>query len=164
MLLYRNITRIDNATNRTHAWVVIVQRKGETARRYFSDTIHGGRQEALAAAIVHRDILLSCHSQFEYYLWFSSRLRKNNTSGIPGVGRYERPIASNNRRGSAYWIAAWTDEHGKSHARKFSVSIHGERRAKHLAIAERERQLLRVSALKKNIWPNIANPDGFTAS
>ena len=46
-----------------------------------------------------------------------------------------------------YWIAAWTDEHGATRQRKFSVARYGEEEAKRLAIAEREYQLKRVCAI-----------------
>lgn len=148
MARQRNITRIDNDTKRTHAWLVTVQRRGEIVVRSFSDGIYGSKRKALAAAVAYRDLLLSRHSQFEHQVWVRSRLRKNNTSGIPGVGRYEVLANPNTGRREAFWLASWVNEHGLSRKRKFSVSCHGERHAKRLAIAERERQLLHVCAIK----------------
>jgi hypothetical protein len=86
----------------------------------------------------------------EHQLWIRTRLRKNNTSGIPGVCRYERAsVASKStERRFAYWLAFWVNEHGQSRQRKFAVSVHGERQAKALAIAERARQLKRVCNIK----------------
>jgi len=145
---HRNIKRIDDDTTRTHSWVVIVQRRGESHLRWFTDGIYGGKEKALAAAIEHRDFLVSSHSESEQNLWVRTRLRKNNTSGIPGVGRYEALANPNTGRYNIFWLASWIDEYGRSRKRKFYVSRYGERLAKQLAIAERERQLLRVCVLK----------------
>ena len=66
----------------------------------------------------------------------SEVVRRNNRSGIPGVSfkvlRAGHP---------GYWIAT-TYTTGKGTANKaFSVAEHGYEKAKHLAIAERERQM-----------------------
>jgi hypothetical protein len=148
MARQRNITRVDNDTTRTHGWVVTVQRRGAIIVRSFADGIYGGKKKALAAAAAYRDLLLSHHSQFEHQVWVRSRLRKNNTSGIPGVGRYEVLANPKNGRREAFWQASWVNEDGLSRKRKFAVSRYGEHHAKRLAIAERERQLLRVCAAK----------------
>jgi hypothetical protein len=75
-------------------------------------------------------------------------LRKNNTSGIPGVGRYEVVADSKTGRRQVFWLAFWVDESGVRRQRKFFISIYGDRRAKRLAMAERKRQLNRVGAIK----------------
>ncbi len=148
MPLHRNISRIDNDLKGMHAWIVTVMRQGEIVTRPFSDGVYGGNKEALAAAIAYRDSVLAQHSQFEHQLWVRSRLRRNNVSGIPGVGRYEGFASRKAKHRTAFWLASWIDEEGRSRKRKFSVSKYGERHAKQLAIAERERQLHRVCALK----------------
>ena len=150
MARHRNITRVDDDTNRTHRWLVTVQRRGEILVRSFADGVYGGKRKSLAAAVAYRDLLLSRHSRFEHELWARSRLRKNNTSGMPGVGRYEVLVNPRNGRREAFWQAAWVNEQGLSRKRKFAVSRYGERLAKRLAIAERERQLLRVCAAKSD--------------
>ena len=125
-----------------------MQRKGEIIINLFSDGIYGGKQKALKAAVAHRNTLLSQHSPLEHQLWVRSRLRKNNTSGIPGVGRYNVLDNPNTGHRSVFWLASWVNENGASRKRKFYVSCYGERQAKRLAIAERERQLNRVCAAK----------------
>jgi hypothetical protein len=118
-------------------------------RRTFSDSVYGGKEEALAAAIAYRDQLLSCHSYFDYQIWKRTRLRKDNTSGIPGVGRYDC-IDSRKRHEvhNVFWRAAWRDEDEVKHGRKYYVSCYGEIQAKRLAIAEYEHQLFRVCRIK----------------
>ena len=144
----RNIVRIDNPVNHTHGWTVRLQRHGSNTAKVFSDGVHGGKSKALRAAIEYRDAWLSQHPVVEHHLWVCTRLRKNNTSGIPGVGRYDVLANANTGRRNVFWMASWTDEHGFSCHRKFYVSRYGEREAKRRAVAERESQLHRVCAIK----------------
>ncbi len=146
----RNIKRVDQTANRTHAWFVTLQRWNQIHTKIFSDALHGGKRKAFKAAIAYRDALLNQYSTLEHQLWVRTRLRKNNTSGIPGVCRYERAgvAAKFNEHRFAYWLASWVNEFGQTRQRKFAVSVHGERQAKALAIAERARQLKRVCDIK----------------
>jgi hypothetical protein len=142
----RNITRLDHDANGDHGWVVTLQRKGAIIVKRFSDGIYGGKRKALKAAVEYRDSFLARDKPFDHQIWIRTRLRKNNKSGIPGVLRYE---ITNARAGSVrtFWIAAWTNEHGVTRQRKFSVALYGEEEAKLLAIAERDYQLRRVVAI-----------------
>jgi hypothetical protein len=133
----RNITRVDHEASRTHAWRVTVQRHNDIAVKTFSDAIYGGKRKALKAAEAYRDELLRRYSPYAHAIWVRTRLRRNNTSGIPGVGRYEQ--LDNPKTGSVrvFWLASWVNEQG-----------YGELHAKRLAVAERERQLSLVCATK----------------
>jgi hypothetical protein len=144
----RNITRVDHEASRTHAWRVTVQRHNDIAVKTFSDTIYGGKRKALKAAEAYRDELLRRYSPYAHAIWVRTRLRRNNTSGIPGVGRYAQ--LNNPKTGSVrvFWLASWVNEQGDGRKRKFAVSYYGERQAKRLAVAERERQLNLVCATK----------------
>lgn len=144
----RNIRRFENAAKNTWAWLVQVQRNNRIVIKCFSDGVHGGKRKALQAAINYRTQLLADGPFYEYQVWLRSILRRNNTSGIPGVGRYERSANPKTGRRSAFWLASWIDEYGAGRKRKFSVLRHGERKARQLAIAERERQLKRVCTVK----------------
>ena len=137
----RNIRRIDNAQKRTWAWLVQVQRNCEIDIKMFSDGVYGGKRKALLAAIAFRDQLLAKESFYDYQIWRRSILRRNNTSGIPGVARYEKIANPATGRRDIFWLASWVDEYGASRKRKFSVLRYGERKAKQLAIAAREQQL-----------------------
>lgn len=143
----RNIVRIDHEASRTHAWRVTLQRRNEIIVKPFSDAVHGGKRKALKAALEYRDYLLRQYSAFEHQVWVRTRLRKNNTSGIPGVARYEVLANPHTGRREAFWLASWVNEVGASRKRKFYVSCYGERQAKRLAIAERNQQLNRVCAI-----------------
>ena len=88
----------------------------------FSDNIFGGKQKALSAALEYRDALIFAAPSAEHNLWHRTIVRRNNTSGIPGVGLYKRP------NGSEKWVACWIDENGIRKSRTFSVNIYGKRK------------------------------------
>lgn len=138
----RNIRRMDDDSRSTHAWIVQVQRRSNIIIKMFSDSIFGGKQEALSAALEYRELLTMAPSLAEHNLWHRTIVRRNNTSGIPGVGLYRRP------NGTERWVAFWIDENGIRKSRSFAVNIHGKQRAKQLAIAERQRQLKRLFEIK----------------
>jgi hypothetical protein len=140
----RNITRIDNDVNHTHAWVVIVQRNNHCVRQYFSDGVYGGKRKALAAAKVFHTQVLEAVSAYEYHLQRRSIVRCNNSSGVSGVGRYDQLANPNTGRRTIYWLAYWDDVDGIRKSRKFSVLKYGERAAKKLAITERATRLHEV--------------------
>ena len=140
----RNIIRIDHEASRTHAWRVTLQRCNDIIAKTFSDSIHGGKRKALKTAVEYRDELLRHYSPFAHAIWVRTRLRLNNTSGIPGVGRYEVVANPYTGRRQVFWLASWANEGGARCQRKFFISSYGERQA----IAERTRQLNHVCAIK----------------
>ena len=148
MKKYINIRRFDTDINHTHAWLVQVQRQGGIFIKMFSDRLYGGKQKALNAAIEFRDNTLTAVSNYKYHYQRRSILRRNNTSGIPGVGHYENISNPNTKNVAIFWAAFWDDEFGVRRQRKFAVSRYGERKAKKLAIAEREKRLKEVCAAK----------------
>ncbi len=139
----KNIRRIDNEAKATYAWLVQVQRGEKTTIKMFSDGVYGGKRKALQAAIEYRDLFLSSVDHFKYRMWLRTILRSNNSSGIPGVARY---VSVDQKTGNtwAFWLASWIDEHGISRKRKFSVLRYGERKAKKLAMTEREEKLKEI--------------------
>lgn len=144
----RNIIRIDHERSRTYGWRVTLQRKGKIIVKTFSDGVYGGKRKALNVAVDYRSVLLRRHSTFDHQLWIRTRLRRNNTSGIPGVGRYDVLANPNTGRRSTFWLASWVNDHGASRKRKFYVSHYGERQAKRRAVIERENQLILVCTIK----------------
>lgn len=134
-----HIHRIDHAPKRTHAWLVQVQCRRKITIRSFADGRYGGRRAALQAAIRFRDAALNGAHDKSYQLWRRSRKRRNNTSGIVGVGRY---ISRERRRQGIIervsWQAFWDGPDSRRHSRKFSVNLYGERRARALARRARE--------------------------
>ena len=114
----RNITRIDRLT--TGGYLVRVMRKGKLRSEYFPDEDYGGKRKALLAARNHRD---SLEIKLKGYTsrQLSSKIRSNNTSGMPGV-RYVEEVdkrwASQPKYG--YWIAQWSPEKGVRKTKRFS--------------------------------------------
>lgn len=136
----RSIVRIDQDKPRSqHAWQVRIIRTDGSFTRLFSDSKHGGRKGALAAAIKCRDTELKkrpAKSSYEQAL----QVKANNTSGIVGVRRGVRKV----RRGKKVWsydvwVATGTPISGApSKTRYFSIEALGERKAKAAAIAQRK--------------------------
>ena len=95
--------------------------KHDIAAKTFSDAIYGGKRKALKAAEAYRDELLRRYSPYAHAIWVRTRFRRNNTSGVPGVGRYEQ--LDNPKTGSVrvFWLASWVNEQGDSRKRKFPV-------------------------------------------
>jgi hypothetical protein len=138
----RNIRRIDNPARSTYAWLVQVQRRQHIISKMFSDSIYGGKDKALTAALTYRDALILAAAPAEINLWRRTIIRRNNTSGIPGVGLYKT------ESGAEKWVAYWTDEHGIRRSKNFAVNAHGKRKAKQLAITARKEQLARIFEIK----------------
>jgi hypothetical protein len=142
------VTRVDRPNTRLEGWLVEVWQEGRRIRRYFSDLRLGGRRRAHAAA---RQFALGVGDRSEFLpLLRRLKPRKNSRSGIPGVSRYE-----GQGRGP-FWLAYW-DENGRKIQRKFSVSIHGEERARALAIKARrnavKEHVKRLAQLRKHDAP-----------
>ena len=94
MTLPCNIVCIDHEVSRTHAWRVTLQRHNDIVAKTFSDSIYGGKHKALKIVVAYRDERLRQYSHYAHAIWLRTRLRRNNTSGIPGVGRNEEGINS----------------------------------------------------------------------
>lgn len=128
----QGIYRVDSPKNGTYAWIVVLTRNRESFRKHFTDGVHGGRDPALAAAIAYRDEIVGRFAPLKRSEYVSV-LRKNNTSGFPGV-RLNRDAEGN----PLYWAASWVPRAGaKAKVVKFSVAKYGFDRAKELAVRAR---------------------------
>ena len=85
---HHHLQRIDDERSRTHAWRAQVQRRHRIVIAHFSDNLHGGKRAALKAALRYREAMLKELHDQRYPLWRRNRKRRNNTSGVVGVGRY----------------------------------------------------------------------------
>ncbi len=146
---HRNISRYDDARKHTYGWLVTLQRNHKIHKKFFSDSVYGGKRTAFRVALQYRNTLIEILTPGRYHLWRRTIRRRNNSSGIVGVGRYDQVVNRHTDQHRVFWLAYWDDENGKRRQRRFSVLLHGERKAKQLAIAERKRQLKAVlSAMK----------------
>jgi AP2 domain len=139
---HHHICRVDRESRGAHGWSVQVQHNGQIVRRYFSDSVHGGKRKALQVAIACRDALLEQLWHGRYTLWRRQCKRRNNTSGIVGIARYiAREMVGDKEVERISWHAFWNSADGKQRSRKFSVNKYGETRAKTLACAARRQAL-----------------------
>ena len=136
--------RFDHDEKSDHGYLVHLSRQGVLHRKRFADSLHGGKSGALKAARAWRNVIIDTypHLSREQY---AQILRKNNTSGTPGV------FAMKNAAGEitgwmAHWLLPGSD---RKVSRKFANSLHGAARAKQLAIAARENG---VAGLNQEAW------------
>ena len=133
----RNITRIEveNRDGNVYGgWEVRIQRKSKVRSKFFSDLNHGGKRAALRAAKEYRDQIEILYPKQTV----AQKARKRSTrnkSGVVGVRLHEQK----DRRGDYeytywYWVAQWTDGHGKRKTRSFSVHQYGDDEAYRLAV------------------------------
>ncbi len=132
------ISRLEFSDGRTRGWMVRLIRRGEAIRTMFSDSQHGGKTKALAAARAYRDEI-----EREIPTWtrreLAQQLRARNTSGIAGVSRRVKKA----RRGEKVyeyevWTASGSPSPGQRKVRDFPVSVWGKD-AMEMAIEQRLR-------------------------
>ncbi|MCR6655745.1 MAG: hypothetical protein NVV63_07995 [Opitutus sp.] len=136
-----NITRIDvEKPHSQHCWEVkIVRKHGESFHKSFSDSKHGGKNGALAAAIRCRDEEIKKRpalNSFEQAI----RLKKSNRSGTVGVRLGTKVV----RRGTSEWVypgyvvTGTPVSGGKPKTKYFTFKSYGsEKAAKAAALGQR---------------------------
>ena len=134
----RNLSRIDRETV-GGGYLVRVMRKGKRVTQFFSDSDHGGKRGALAAAKAHRDQL---ESKMRGYTakQLSQKQRSNNTSGTVGVRKvFETDYRWESEPTYGYWVAQWSPKKGVRKTRRFSIEKYGDTEAYRLAVQARKR-------------------------
>jgi len=135
------------------AWFVRTQRGGVKVTKYFGDRAWGGTAPALAAAIDWRDRQPWYHGQPPQPARGRGGPRGPRSGwktppAVADLDRYERWITLDGEtRLCAFWVASWTDTHGKTWTRKFSVNFWGEDVARQKAQAFRIQYQRQVQAL-----------------
>ena len=135
------IHRVDQASTRTHSWLVTIQRRGHIYNRHFSDRLHGGKRKALEAAKAYRARLVSQLKPLTRQELCAIR-KTNNRSGVSGVIRVdvlEKIRGRLYRR--IYWDVQWPIGNGRARHKKFSVKKYGERGAFLRALKARKQAL-----------------------
>jgi hypothetical protein len=136
------IRRIDNPLTRTHSWHVSIQRRKKIITRHFSDGVYGGEEESYQAALAFWHETDQAQPQI-LRMEYADILRKNNTSGVPGVSKHKSD-------GREYWNARWPTSVGESKSAKFSVAKYGDQKAFELALAARKAGLENLDEPYKN--------------
>lgn len=132
------ISRLDQPSAGTHGWQVRLQRKGVRYGRFFSDSVWGGSEGALAKARQFRDRLLA-HTKRGTSKGVSPRSHTTpatrNRSGVVGVTR----IVQRSANGVEYhfWQASWTSPEGTRESIRYSVLKYGDSEAFRLACRAR---------------------------
>jgi hypothetical protein len=130
------ICRIDQPEKYNHGFFVRMQRRGKIQSAFFSDKVHGGRAQALAAAQKHQRKLaarLGTPVRMSRRSWAEIQRRKGR-SGILGV---QKLVDRRSRKPRIYWKATWSPEPYVVARKQFSVRKFGARKAKRLAIRAR---------------------------
>ncbi len=136
----RNISRIETTgtSGKVYGgWEVRIQRRGDKTEKFFSDNACGGNRAALNEAKAFRDRIekrLETYSVAE----MAESPSQRNESGVVGVRLHQQK----DKRGDYayhywYWIAQWTDGHGRRRTRSFSCHTYGDEDAYRLACEAR---------------------------
>src|ERR1019366_1450147 len=118
------ICRIDQPSHRTHGFFVRLQRKGRMHTAFFTDKMHGGQEQALAAAQEYCRKLaakLGTPVQMSRRAWAEIRRRKGS-SGIVGV---QKSVDRRVKRPRLYWKATWRAKAFGGRGRRFSAKKFG---------------------------------------
>lgn len=133
----KGITRFDLDNRR--GYMVRIARSGNRVHQYFSDSKHGGKRKALAAAKAAYANLLEEMGPAENST--RDKLTSRNTTGIVGVHvAYSR---DNRYPGCEYYAhcASWVTEGGKREKASFAWNKYGKDEALELAILARQHQI-----------------------
>lgn len=171
----KGISRIDS--KHTHGWFVRISREGHIHSKMFSDGPHGGKQEALEAAIHYRDEYEREHPRRPEVSRIRQKLPSNNTTGVLGVSETYTTWKNGDTR--ACFLVSWSPEPRQVRQKTFYHHHFDCRKAALEAAAEfrraREREMVeaarngdaskpkeptveeRMRAFLKS-WPSIAEP------
>lgn len=156
---HHHVVRIDIAPDddnphrsHTHGWQVRVSFNGRRRTKFFADQKHGGRDEALAKAIEHRDELLAEREAMRAEGPSERRAQARSTSGVAGVRLAYKSD-------TPYIEANWVGEEGRA-VSSFSVERWGLRKAvwqacKARAVGLGVRDPKRVQTMFDRAYPNL---------
>ena len=156
----KGISRIDS--KHTHGWFVRISREGKIHSKMFSDRPHGGKEEALQAAIRYRDQYEKDHPRKMERLRIRQTLPRNNSTGILGVYETYEPRSGGRKR--PCFCVTWSPAPNRVQIKKFCID-HFEDRESALKAAidfrkAREQEIIaecrRQEELAKEMKPNEA--------
>ena len=116
-----------------------MQRRGKKTEKFFSDNGFGGKRKALKAAQEFRDALEKKLRKYTVKE-LAQKPSKRNKSGVVGVRLHHQK----DTRGDYiyyywYWVAQWTDGHGRRKTKSFSCHTYGDEEAYRLACEARRK-------------------------
>jgi len=124
-------------------WKVNIKRREVNYFKRFAFSIYGGEASALLRAQAWRDDIVRMHPPLARAA-AANQMRRNNTSGIPGVHRHV---------GSEGQVTGWTARTylgpGQIVQKYFRVGRYGAAQAKTLAMAERQKQLAQMQGHRR---------------
>jgi len=134
------ITRVDRSG--MHAWRVCLKRRRRDYVEYVMDGPEKDRLKSLIRARQVRDEMLGA---LPPPVRFMTKDRRN-TTGVVGVSEEYR------RDGQVLinYVASWSDLEGRKVRRRFSVALHGRKKALALAIDARRKALDEIVAQRKS--------------
>lgn len=137
----RNISRIETVGDNGKVyggWEVRLQRRGRKTEKFFSDNSFGGKRAALQAAKEFRDSLEASLRGYTVEE-LAQRPSRRNRSGVVGVRlHHQKDVRGDFEYHYWYWVAQWTDGHGKRRTKSFSCHTYGEQEAYRLACEARQ--------------------------
>ena len=142
---HKGVSRIDSPAKKMHGWYVRVRFSNKTMSKFVPDRLHGGREEALAAAV-------ECRDEMERKLgkprtdWVIVGSNPRNERGVAGVRRAVKKYKG--KDGKIYenevYEVSWNAGREKKGRTSVSIRKYGEARAFRMACAirrEKERQM-----------------------
>lgn len=118
---HKGISRVDYLKRNSHGWYVRVPWKGEVHARFFSDSVHGGRDSALAKAIRYRNRI-----EKEIGKPRSDRIvmisHPRNETGVLGVHKILK-------QGAPVYEVTWSPEPNLVKRTSVSIFKYGEEKA-----------------------------------
>lgn len=127
---------------------VMLRRNGKLYQKDFFEKRCGGGPNAFKLAQAWRDTIIAEHPAMSM-AQFCSIVRRNNTSGVPGVYRTVKGSTGQKRAVSpcAYWQARIPLGDGKIRIQNFSVRTYGENETKQHAIDARMHGLRQLNGI-----------------
>ncbi len=138
---YKGISRIDQIEKKTHGWYLRIRHQGVMRSKFFSDNKHHGREAALQAAIVYRNVLeknLGIPRTDRYLV----TKRSDNKSGVIGVQRKVKKYQASNGD-CIHWNIfeiTYNPEPGVTKKTSVSINLYGEQEAFRRACLIRQRK------------------------
>ncbi len=141
---YKSVSRIDIPHRKTHGWQVRVWFKGKMYNKFFNDNHYVSREEALQAAVEHRNEIERKLGKPRSEHAVVTQPPRKRAGGTVGVRRIMKQTGAYTKDGypiyRPVYEATWCINH-KVGRTTYSIDKHGEAEAFRLAYEARKRHL-----------------------